>query len=242
GRGEAACRETGHWVAESLDRQARADEPGRDGERQLAFDTQARGEEVPELGLVPLAHLARPRIRAAARRENGHRPPRRGLEVGPAEADRRRRQAAGRERAGHARRAVRRGEDPEIETPRGLDAGRNRPGPEAGRQAHDLLNRRQVHIERRQRGARVARHAAHGASGSCSSPRSSGSPKRTLNACTAWPAAPLTRLSRTAMTRIRPARSSWWTRTRTSLLPMTCFVAGGAATTSTKRSSPYAAA
>ena len=48
-----------------------------------------------------------------------------------------------------------------------------------------------------------------------------------LNAWIAWPAAPLTRLSMTPMARIRPVRGSWRTWTRTWLLPVTCFVAGG---------------
>ena len=111
-------------------------------------------------------------------------------------------------------------------------------GDEAGRDPRDALDRGSVGGERREeridreghrRASRCgrARRRATARAAAGGGPAVSGRPWTTLNAWIAWPAAPLTRLSRTPIARTRPVRSSTRHQTRDSLLPRTCFVAGG---------------
>ena len=204
----------------------------------------AVGEERRDRGLILFAGRSRRGVRAAARRDDRAPPSRsrpadriRRSEMGPREPDRRRGERVRREDRGRRGRPVRRRDEARSGRPEALMPAAT---PPARNPRRDPARRSTAGRRRKRRDASEVTasrgHRGYGASGSCSRPAVSGSPWTRLNAWTAWPRRPSQGCRSTPIARIRPVRWSRRTWTRAWLLPVTCFVAGGAATTRTNGS------
>ena len=240
-----SAREPGPHLVE---RQPRADDPGRQVERPRRSTAGRLGEHRGDRDLVVVAGRARRRVRRATRRDDGLGPAepaarvaRRRREVRLRQPDGRGRERVRGEDGGRGGRTRRRDDDGEVRPARGLDPGRQPAGREAGGDGGSSLDRWEVRRGRRDRGG--------------SRRWSSWRERQLLEAGRLGQAVDevegLDRLAGGALDQVvldadgeDPARSARRASrgSRTSLLPVTCLVAGGVATTVTNGSSAYAAA